>query len=180
MISNIASKTPTELTYIKRSSYMKGVTTGNNWTFELGVGDGIDVSIHVIVGLMQRDQFNQQHQNNDTFYRPCVVNAQCIIGSERFPDTGISFNYAIDKFSQAYGEIVSCFRHLAKGNILQPYFTQKDFVTSDNYPDGNPGYNLYVFDIRLHQDFSSAQPVIVKSDFSSSNKFNRICSSINK
>ena len=62
---------------------------------------------------MQRDQFNQQHHNNDTFYRPSVVNAQCIIGSEKFPDTGTYCNYAIDKYSPAYGEIVSCFRHLA-------------------------------------------------------------------
>ena len=56
---------------------------------------------------MQRDQFNQQHQNNDTFYRPSVVNAQCIIGSEKFPDAGKNFNYAMHKYSQAYGEIVS-------------------------------------------------------------------------
>ena len=73
-------------------------------------------------------------------------------GSEKFPDSGINCNYAIDKYSQAYGEVVSCFRHSAKDNILQPYITQKDFVTSNNYPDGNPGYNLYVFDIRHHQD----------------------------
>ena len=69
---------------------------------------------------MQKVQFNQQHQNNDTFYRPSVVNAHCIIGSEKFPDAGINCNFAFDKFSQAYGEIVSCFRHLAKDNILQP------------------------------------------------------------
>ena len=165
LLSNINSKTPTELTYIKRSSFMKDVTTENNWTFELGVGDGLDVPIYVIVGFMQRDQFNQQHQNNDTFYRPSVVNAQCIIGSEKFPDAGINCNYAIDKFSQAYGEIVSCFRHLAKDNILQPYITQKDFITSNNYPDYNPGYILYVFDIRHHQDYSSPQPKKVRFDF---------------
>ena len=68
LLSNIASKTPTELTYIKRSFCMKDVTTENNWTFELGVGDGIDIPICVIVGFMQRDQFNQQQQNNDSFY----------------------------------------------------------------------------------------------------------------
>ena len=37
MLSHIVSKAPTELTYIKRSTYMKDVTTENNWTFELGV-----------------------------------------------------------------------------------------------------------------------------------------------
>ena len=165
MLSNIASKIPTELTFIKRSSYMKDVTTENNWTFDLGVGDGIDVLIYVIVGFMQRDQFNQQHQLNDTFYRPSVVNAQCIIDSEKFPDAGINCIYAIDKYPQAYGEIVYCFRLSAKDNILQPYITQKDFVTSNNYPDGNPGYKLYVFDFRHHQDYRSAQPIKVRFDF---------------
>ena len=62
MLGHIVSKTPTELSYNKRSFYMKDVTTKNNWTSELRVGDGIDIAIFMIIGLMQRDQFNQQHQ----------------------------------------------------------------------------------------------------------------------
>ena len=54
---------------------MKDVTTKIIWSFELGVGNGIDVPIYINVGLMQINQFNQQHQKNDTFYRPSVVNA---------------------------------------------------------------------------------------------------------
>ena len=90
MLGHIVSKAATELSYIKKSSLMKDVTTENNWFFELGVGDGIDLPIYVIVGFLPRDQFNQQHQNNDTFYRPSVVNAQCTHGSEKFPDAGIN------------------------------------------------------------------------------------------
>ena len=150
MLSNIASETPTSLTYIKRSSHMKDVITEKNWTFELGVGDGIDIPLYVIVGFMQRDQFNQQHQNNDSFYTPSVVNAHCNIGIEKIPDAGRTCGYAIDKYSQAYGETVSCFRQLANDRILKPYITQKVFITSKIYPDGNPGYNLYVFDILHH------------------------------
>ena len=86
IISNIASKTPTELKYIKRSFYMKDITPKNIWTFELGVGEGIDVSIFIKDGFMQRDQFNQQHENKDTFYRTSVVNAQCKICSSKFSD----------------------------------------------------------------------------------------------
>ena len=111
------------------------------------------------------DQLNQQHQNNDTFYRPNVVNAQWIIGCENLPDEGKFSKYALDKYSQAYDEIVPCFRHFAKDKLLQAYVTQKDFVTSNIYPDGNPGYNLYVFDIRRHQDRNSAQPIKVRFDF---------------
>ena len=80
---------------------MKVVTTENNWSFDLGVGDGIDIPIYVIVGFMQRDQFNQKHQNNDTIYRPSVVKTQCIVGSEKFPDAITNCNFNIDKYLQA-------------------------------------------------------------------------------
>ena len=43
---------------------------------------------------MQRDQFNQQHQNKD---RTSVVNAQCVIAGEKFPDAGLNCIYAIGK-----------------------------------------------------------------------------------
>ena len=58
---------------------------------------------------MQGDQFNQGQRTNDTFYRPKTVNAQCIGATEKNPDAGIICKYAIDRYSQAYGEIVSCF-----------------------------------------------------------------------
>ena len=165
MLGNIVSKTPTELSYIKRSSYMKDVITENFWIFELGVADGIDTPIYVIVGFMQKDQFIRQHQYNDTFYRPSVVYAQCIIGGEKFPDSKINCIYLFDEYSQAYGEIVSCLRHLAEDILIQPYTTQKDFLIFNNYPEGNPGYNLQVFDIRHHQDYSTAQPIKVRYGF---------------
>ena len=95
MLGYNVSKIPTEFSHIKRSSYLKEVTTEKNWNFELGVGDGIDIPIYVIVRFMQRDQFNQQLQNNDTFYRPSVVNAQCIVSSEKLPEAGINCFYGI-------------------------------------------------------------------------------------
>ena len=82
MLGLIVSKIPTELSDIGRSSYMKEVTTENNWLFELGVGEGIDIPICIIVEFMQRDHFNQQHQNNDTFCRLSVVNAQALLEVE--------------------------------------------------------------------------------------------------
>ena len=114
---------------------------------------------------MQRDQFNQQHHNNDTFCRPSVVNAQCIVGSEKFPNAGVICSFAIEKHSQAKAQNVSCFRLLAKVIFLKTFITQKEFITSSGYPDGSPAYNLYVFDIRHHQDYSSARPINVRFDF---------------
>ena len=56
------------MSYIKRSSYIKDVTTENKSSFELGVGDGIDIPIYVKVGFLQsKGKFNQQHQINETF-----------------------------------------------------------------------------------------------------------------
>ena len=165
LLRHIVSRAATEISYFKGSSYIKDTTTEDNWTFEFGVGDGSDIPIYVLVEFMQRDQFNQQHQNNDAIYRTSVVNAQCVIGSEKYADAGTNCKYAIDKFSQAYGETVSWFRHLGKDNILQPYFTQKDFVTLNIYSVGHPGYILYVFHIRHHQDLSSARTIQVRFDF---------------
>ena len=51
---------------------MKDVTIENDWILELGLGNGIDIPIYVIIGFMQRDQFNQQHQNNDS-----IIETKC-------------------------------------------------------------------------------------------------------
>ena len=145
MLGHIVSRAATELSYTKRSFYMKSINTEKNWTFELGVGDGVDLPFYVKVGYMQRDRINQQDQNNDTLYTPSVVNAHRIDGSGKNPDAGTICNYATDKYSHAYGETVSCFRHLAKNSVSQPKITRRDFMTHNIYPDGNPGYNIYVF-----------------------------------
>ena len=49
MLGPIVSKAATELSYNKRSSYMEEVTTKNNWTFELGVGDGANIPICLLL-----------------------------------------------------------------------------------------------------------------------------------
>ena len=134
MFEHIVSRAAKQLTYIKISSYTKDVTTENIWTFELGVQKCSDVPFYVIVGFVQRDQFNQQHQNNDTFCRPTVVNAQCIIVSEQFSNAGINFTFAISKYSQAYGETVSCFKPSPKDKILHKAFITLLMVIHNLFP----------------------------------------------
>ena len=77
------------------------------------------------MGFLQRDQFNQQHQNKGTFYRPFEVNAHIMIGSENYLDTGMNFYFAVDESSQAYGKIVSCIRLLAKHIICSHILHKK-------------------------------------------------------
>ena len=81
---------------------------------------------------------------------------------------GIYCDYELEEFSQANGEIVSCFRSLTNDNALQLYFTRKVFTTSNIYPQhSTPAYNFYVFDIRYDQYFALTQPIKVKSEISS-------------
>ena len=46
---------PTEMYYLERSVYKKGVHTNNNWTFELG-HSGESPPVYVIVGFQAREK----------------------------------------------------------------------------------------------------------------------------
>ena len=172
-IENTVSGTATQLTYTKTSSYTQNVTNENNWRSDFVVEIGIDVPTHTIVRFVQRDHFNQQRQNNYTFHISTDLNGQGFIRSERYPDEGKNCKhdqgknckYAIDKFSQAYREVVSCLRHLATDNFLQPFLTLKHLISSNNCPERILGYKLYVSDNGHHQHFSAVQPIQMRFDF---------------
>ena len=165
VLSNqIVNKIPTELQYIERSVFMTEVNTQNLWNFELGTQEGINVPIWIIIGFQQRTRQDSQNENNDTFYRPPVTSAQCIIGTEKYPDSGIFLNYNDDDYNQGYGQIKEVFRALTKDDILQPYISDKDFMSSNNNND--IGFNSYVFDIRYQKNFQNSQPIKVEFEFS--------------
>ena len=46
------------------------------------------------------------------------MNAQCSVGKEKFPGVVKNCDNSLDELAQAYGEFVSCFGRLAKGNDL--------------------------------------------------------------
>ena len=85
----ILSKTPKVLRYFETSVFMKEVNNQNLWNFELGSHEGINVPLWIIVGLQQKDREDSQNLNNDTFCRVPVTCAQCIIGTEKYPDGNI-------------------------------------------------------------------------------------------
>ena len=82
LMNQIKKNTPTLPHYPERSVFMKEVNTQNLWTFELGTQEGVNVPIWIFVAFQQNDRQNNQNLNNDTFYRPLVTSAQCIIGTE--------------------------------------------------------------------------------------------------
>ena len=159
----IVDRLATELNYVERSVFMKEVNTQNLWNFELGTQEGINVPIWIIIGFQQQDRQNSQNENNDTFYRPPVTSAQCIIGTEKYPDSAILLNYNDDDYNQGYGQIKEAFKALTKDDILEPYISDNDFRSSNNNND--IGYNLYVFDIRYQKIFENAQPIKVEFKF---------------
>ena len=89
-----------------------------------------------------------------------VTSAQCIIGTEKYPDSAILLNYDDDDYSQGYGQIKEAFRALTKDNILQSYISEDDFRSDNN--DNNIGYNIHVFDIRYQKDYQSGQSVKIE------------------
>ena len=160
LMTQIKKNSPTQLNYIERSVFMKVVNTQSLWSFELGTQEGINVPIWIFVAFQQNDRHNDQNLNNDTFYRPLVTSAQCVIGTEKYPDSGILLNYNDDDYSQAYGQIKEAFKALTKDNLLQPYISEHDFRSSN---DGNNiGYNIYTFDIRYQKNFESSLPIKVE------------------
>ena len=158
--TQIRNKTPTNIHYLERSVFMKEVITQNFWTFELGTQEGVNVPIWVFVAFQQHDRQHDQTLNNDTFYRMPVSSAQCIIGTEKYPDSAILLNYDDDNYSQGYGQIKEAFRALTKDNILQPYISEDDFRSDNN--GNNIGYNIHVFDIRYQKNYQSGQSIKIE------------------
>ena len=160
----ILNKTPTQIQYPQRSVFMKEVNTQNVWTFELGTQEGINIPTWIFVAFQQNDRQHDQNLNNDTFVRLPVISAQVIIGTERYPDSGILLKYDDDDYSQGYGLIKEAFKALTKDDILKPYISEDDFRSSNE--GNNIGYNIYAFDIRYQKNFENAQPVKVEFKFS--------------
>ena len=143
---------------------MKEVNPQKFRNFELGTQEGVNVPIWIYVAFQQHDRQHGQNLNNDTFYRMPVSSAQCIIGTEKYPDSAILLNYDDVDYSQGYGQIKEAFKALTKDNILQPYISEDDFLSDNN--DNNIGYNIHVFDIRYQRDYQCGQSVKIefKSD----------------
>ena len=97
----ILSKTPTELRYIERSVFMKEVNIRNLKNFELRSQENMNVPIWIDIKFQQRDREDSQSFGNDTSCTQLVVQCQCIIGTEKYPDTGILKNYVVDDYTQS-------------------------------------------------------------------------------
>ena len=80
----------------------------------MGSQESVNDPIWIIIGFQQQDRQESHNFNNDTFCRLSVVSAQCIIGTEKYPDAGISLNYDDDDYAQDYSQINEAYRVLTK------------------------------------------------------------------
>ena len=119
---------------------MKEENNQNLWNFDLGSQENMNLPIWIIIGFQQQDTRESQNLNNDTFFRLPVVSAQCVIGTEKYPDAGIFLiNDDVDD-GQGYYQIEEAFKALTKDDVLQPYISEQDFKTS-NARGADVGYN---------------------------------------
>ena len=81
-LNRFLGKVSTELQYLERSVFLKEVNTQSWWALKLRTQEGVNVPIWVIRCFQQQIKQDSQNLNNDTFYRPPVTGAQCIIGTE--------------------------------------------------------------------------------------------------
>ena len=114
--------------------------------FDLGVKGGIGVPISAAVAFQNRNRINAAAEDNSVFFRPYVLDAQCVIQTERFPETSINTDYAKQKNSQAYGELVLYLGRLRKDSNLQPFISKDDFRRDEKL-------GLYTFDARYQKHF---------------------------
>ena len=67
-----------------------------------------------------------------------MISAQCIIGTEKYPDSALLLNYNDDDYSQGYAQIKKAFKALSKHDILKPYISDEDFRSiNDGINDGH-------------------------------------------
>ena len=142
---------------------MGEISTQIFWIFELGRQEGLNVPIWMIVGFQQRDWQDCQKFNNDTFYKPLVTSAECIIRTESYPDSGKFLNEDDEYYSLNYGQIKEAFRVLTIDDMLKQNISDNDFRSSNNIND--IGCKLYVFDIRYQKKLENAQPIKVEFNF---------------
>ena len=120
-----------KLSHNKRSVCSEEVQEQSEWNFDLGVGEGVDLHICVIIDFQKRSKLNSQLLNSDKVLRTPVKFAHCNIGTEDHPDAGINLSNAEDKSNQSYSQIVSCFKQPTEDYLHQPSKSQKEVQTNN-------------------------------------------------
>ena len=104
----------------------------------------------VNVGFQARNKIDSQTHDNAVFDQFPISNAVCKVGSEKYPDDGIEYDYDRDKYDQAYGEIENVYQLTSETNILNPFIDLHKLRRSSNF---------YEFDLSKQKDHIAFQPI---------------------
>ena len=85
-----------------------------------------------------------------------VTSCQCIIGTEKYPDSAVLLNFKDDDYSRGDAQIKEVFRALTKDSILQPY------ISEDDNDDNDIGYIIHSFDTRYQKNLEIGQSLKVE------------------
>ena len=56
LMNQIVNKVPTELQYVERNVFLKEIKIPNLWSFELGLHEGKNIPIWIIIGFQKREE----------------------------------------------------------------------------------------------------------------------------
>ena len=88
-MKEIVNKIPTELGYVEISVLLKELSTEILWISEWGTQEGNNFLIWMFIGFQQSDRKHDQYLKNHISMRLPVRNAQCNIGTEKYPVSSI-------------------------------------------------------------------------------------------
>ena len=75
----------------------------------------MNIPIWIFIGFQRRDGQDSQNLKNDIFCRLPVTSSQCIVGTEKYPDSGIlSKNDDDDDYTKSYGGFKEAFQASTK------------------------------------------------------------------
>ena len=100
---------------------MKQVINQSQRIFELRSQESMNVPLWKIIGFQERDRQDSQNLNNDNFCWLLGTSAQCILSTEKEPDSGVILIYDDDEYSRGFAQTKEAFRASTKENILTPY-----------------------------------------------------------
>ena len=124
------SKTPTELSYVEKSSFRKVVNSNRRWTFELGSASN-QTLLWVIIEFVDKIIFNSE--THDFSFVPLPI-TEASRGSENYPQYSINCDFDGNNYHEASYQIKNL-KKVSEDRMVKPFIKHEDL---ENYP-------LYIF-----------------------------------
>ena len=88
------SKIPTDLYYEERTVFRRRINNAGTWEMQLSIENGGNITSYMIMPFMENDKFDSQRHDNSVFDWLPVSSAVCRLGSERYTDNYMNFDFS--------------------------------------------------------------------------------------